>query len=909
MTLTLIPLLRFLVRLLVVAAPITMAIGQEDGPTGEELVRLAEVRRLEAELEVLSPEGDQELARVHEELTMLFEELAGELDQGVESTDLDRALIRGASVLRAPKIAALSLPTRHDEWCRIALKSARRSNDLEAQVTISYEGGDYLDTVGRNDLARALWKEATELDHESQPFIVWSLAASYRADEQWPEAHFWLGEAEKAGRAQELGDRFSFFLQGEWFLYHLELGLLDLAQQDLQEEEELAAELVKDPYVQWTYRVHRLEYLLVTDEFEEAVLLADEFIENPLGAGSSDRFLFQRGVSLSERSRLDSRFRENAIASFEEALELARSNQGGGLGEMEQLDIELGVLQLMLEDGDREGAAVWLEQVDDHLEDLRRIGSEVRPILLVQRDILAGALAVTGDAPRDVKERALQEMRSAYDRVLGEWRSVPPHPSGTGFLLLSGTRLVLEHLLHATLSVEEAPRAVDRALEELMRAQALGSLARRLEAPAAPSIAEVRERLIRPRHGLLVYYPSAVRGLVFAVDAERTEVAELDSWLKLRRARSDFLERDADRPHAVTGEGQPSDEAKELARLLIPESLHPTIAEWEAVTVVGLDLLGWVPLACLPFPGERPLGLELAVDTVPSLPLALHLAEREAHRRPTGEILFLGAPIPNPEVGARYRFEDLSSRVQQGFRETLLEATAGRSLRIVVEREATRARLRADELEGVALLHILTHGIFNPLGDDPNSLRDRPAGLMLAPEGGGDDGLLWCRDVERLSAMPPVVLLSACGAGRGQLRLGDDGVSHLGGAFLSAGARAVLISHADLDYDATLALTTYFTEHFARGDVSPARALQLARLDLVTEHPEWAHPYYHGSLQVLGIGQFPVAMLEGQGDVPERSRWRSPLTLVGVVIGVALAVGGVRARRRRHRCAVERELE
>ena len=78
--------------------------------------------------------------------------------------------------------------------------------------------------------------------------------------------------------------------------------------------------------------------------------------------------------------------------------------------------------------------------------------------------------------------------------------------------------------------------------------------------------------------------------------------------------------------------------------------------------------------------------------------------------------------------------------------------------------------------------------------------------------------MLWGELVEELRA-PPVVTLIACGAGRGLVRRGDDGRSHLGNAFLRAGARAVLFGSLDLSYRTGLALDAHVHERLGAGPI------------------------------------------------------------------------------------------
>jgi len=180
-------------------------------------------------------------------------------------------------------------------------------------------------------------------------------------------------------------------------------------------------------------------------------------------------------------------------------------------------------------------------------------------------------------------------------------------------------------------------------------------------------------------------------------------------------------------------------------------------------------------------------------------------------------------------------------------REQLTRPYPPGDVRTFIGTEATRARLESEELCRSSVLQLFVHGVADPG-------RERPAGLVLAPAP-GDDGLLWCEDLARLH-LPPLVVLSACGAARGPVRRGEDGLTNLGGAALSAGARCVILARGDLEVAATLKMMAVFHVRLRAGD-SPAEALRLARKALAAD-PQWSHPFYHALLQVVGLGQEPI---------------------------------------------------
>jgi CHAT domain-containing protein len=164
-------------------------------------------------------------------------------------------------------------------------------------------------------------------------------------------------------------------------------------------------------------------------------------------------------------------------------------------------------------------------------------------------------------------------------------------------------------------------------------------------------------------------------------------------------------------------------------------------------------------------------------------------------------------------------------------------AYAPQRVRVLDGDRAGAASLRAPEVGSARVLQILAHGIVD-------LERERTAGLALA------DGPLWCEDVEGMSA-PPLVCLWVCKGAQGALRRGEDGLATLPDAFLAAGALAVVVSPARLEYQALQELARSLHAHLVAG-APPDEALRLARRQL-GDGGEHGHPFY-GLVHVVGLG-------------------------------------------------------
>jgi hypothetical protein len=97
-------------------------------------------------------------------------------------------------------------------------------------------------------------------------------------------------------------------------------------------------------------------------------------------------------------------------------------------------------------------------------------------------------------------------------------------------------------------------------------------------------------------------------------------------------------------------------------------------------------------------------------------------------------------------------------------------------------------------------------------------------------------------------AWPPLALVTACGSGRGALRLGDPGATDLTGPLLRAGVSAVIVSSGDIPYAATLAASGRIHDAIAAGE-SPAAALRRATA---------GDPALRSALVVHGLAHRPL---------------------------------------------------
>lgn len=515
-----------------------------------------------------------------------------------------------------------------------------------------------------------------------------------------------------------------------------------------------------------------------------------------------------------------------------------------------------------LDRGDRERAGAALAGAADDLKTLERNWSSAEVDLtrayfnathnrwLRERwkaSRAAGDEATTSELEAQLAEH-VHELEHSVTALLEAWDSVPPQPTGTGFLQYSTRANVVGELMHTKLLLGEDARG---ALDILMRAQLRGSLAVELGL-RAPSVAQLQAGL-DPQAGWLCYLTNVDEGHLFVIEQSGIEHLALGSVREFEALRRELVAAVLRRPQQddagrVTPLALRRAEAAagRMAEVLLPPALAERLARWKTIDVIGLELSGPTPFETLPGPSGRPLDLTHALSQTLSLPLAVELRRRaeDAPGIPVAalQLLVLAAP-PVSHVSATW----------PGLAE--LELSESDAQRLVRGFAPGHAALRRGDRAWLALdapsahvLTILAHGVYDPR-------RLPPAALVLAPHDDDPTGLFGASEVralQRSGVVPRVVVLAGCGTRKGPLRRGEDGAGTLPGELFAAGSHTVLASHTDLDYDATLQLLESLHRRLAAGDTT-SEALRHARAQLARQEG-FAHPWFHASLTVAGAG-------------------------------------------------------
>lgn len=513
----------------------------------------------------------------------------------------------------------------------------------------------------------------------------------------------------------------------------------------------------------------------------------------------------------------------------------------------------------------------------------------------------SGQLLAAGDlaAGFAITERWRARMLlESLDRSLATRGLVPPGP------LRDRRDAVLDRISSIQEQLFDARTDPDRQrlLDELTRAEAEEAELREAIADAAPAFAAVR----RPRFVTVAELAGALGAdeavVSFQLAAERDLLGDPlgGPWVMIVNrggAHAYPLAPRADLDTAIEAfvgllhrrDGSEGPAAAALYRAL----LGPAEAELSSVrrlVIVADGALHRIPFAALRPAADQPaLAERVEITLAPSATLWLRLREQSlaagvaalaladpelpttaaasSERGWAASIASTIAPLPHARAEARH----VARAVGAGSR-TLLGAAA------------SEHALKHVELDDYRILHFATHAVVD--GEYP----DRSA-VLLSPGAANEDGLLQPRDLAGVDLRGRVVVLSACRSATGAIVRGE-GVLGLTGAFLQAGAHAVIGSLWPLRDDEAAALFSDLYRHLARGRTLDG-AVAAAQRDAIRRGAPTA---VWAGVVVVGDGSVsPVAARAVARPRWDRAAWLASavLTLASVVLVLVLV--------RRHR--------
>ncbi len=609
-------------------------------------------------------------------------------------------------------------------------------------------------------------------------------------------------------------------------------------------------------------RLHRYKDGLETWERAQADERLAEFWENEDGRTYWADLSASGALALAHdaRSGSDPEAKEQALAEIERTLQLP------ALPAQRETSLRTRAGELLIQLGRFEEARQGMQVLDRQGTGNSRIHEQREAIAILWAKV---ALDDGGDDAE--LQAALEKAELAWQGVLDAWRVQDIRDEGLAVLWGSDRRELLALWMALQVAVHGKDAGSVLALDGFLELQSLGTLARSLGCER-PSVEQVRTAILKPGHGLLILVPGLSRVVVIYVDSEtvvaemvntdestyRSRIAKLNGAIEFGRLSSSNAEVLLEARHG-------------LAEIVFPPALRDELRSLSSISLVGTGSLDSFPYSYLPGLSDQPIGCELAVTLLPSIPLGVWMSQ-QAHPAYGAEpsLVVVACPDPGEEHGGIVGLP-LDTAL-------LLPGNLGLKRRSWLGEDVSLDGLNGADFGEDRLVHFVLHGI-------PDAAQTNRTAFALS---GGQQ--LTLPELERMR-LPPIVLVSACGANRAPLRKGDDGRNNLIGALQLAGCQMALAAHVEVDYRASLQLTERLINHAARGG-TVAEALRRSRQELVADLEPGVHPSEYFLADLYGA---PHTYMVTADEVKRAAPSRPWVWLVGaalvLVVGGALGLG------------------
>lgn len=400
---------------------------------------------------------------------------------------------------------------------------------------------------------------------------------------------------------------------------------------------------------------------------------------------------------------------------------------------------------------------------------------------------------------------------------------------------------------------------LDRWQQELERIQWQidDSSPQNIGASEAPMTLE-RAQNVLPQDAVLLEYAQGVeRTFLFVVTRESLHLKILPPYSEIERPIGDLVEALSEPSRRLRSHRQ------QLSRRLFDVLITPVnelLRDADRLLIVPMGALHYLPFEAL-WDGQGYLMSRWAVSYVPSAAVLEGLAGMKPVS--TEPMNFVAFADPTPYAGWNTGSMAPASKLTssgainairggelrrlpgaQAEVQAIAEILAGGDARLYMGPDATETQLKANpDVRHARWLHIASHGF----------LEDRAgfSSLYLAHEPDSpEDGLLQVHEIRNLELTADLVVLSACETGLGSMVRGE-GLVGLSRAFLSAGAHSLVVSLWRVEDRSTADLMVAFYRRLYQGEY-PARALQEAKLQMLSEDNSWAEPYHWAPFVLIG---------------------------------------------------------
>lgn len=165
---------------------------------------------------------------------------------------------------------------------------------------------------------------------------------------------------------------------------------------------------------------------------------------------------------------------------------------------------------------------------------------------------------------------------------------------------------------------------------------------------------------------------------------------------------------------------------------------------------------------------------------------------------------------------------------------------------VALDFDASRETVTSGRLGQFQIVHIAGHGLLN-------TVHPSLSGVVLSlydEQGRPQDGFVRAHELRELDLSADLVVLSACRTGLGR-EIAGEGVLGVTRGLMLAGARRVVVSHWDVDDEATAELMVRFYTAMRRDGLTAAGALRAAELSM-RDDPAWSAPAHWAAFSLHG---------------------------------------------------------
>jgi len=293
--------------------------------------------------------------------------------------------------------------------------------------------------------------------------------------------------------------------------------------------------------------------------------------------------------------------------------------------------------------------------------------------------------------------------------------------------------------------------------------------------------------------------------------------------------------------------------ANEFYNLLFPDKIPEGI---EKITIIPDGLLGIIPFESLIT--EKYTGDISDFKNYPflikkyqinySYSAGLLLKSLNIKRRRDNRKTWLGiAPVFNNVE--KMKINNVEITVLPGSKKEIEDIAEifiqkGDEVNSVTEKDATETFVKNENLKDYKYIHIATHGVVNT--DEPNL-----SAILLYPEKGENDGVLYSGEIYNLELDADLTVLSACETGLGKISK-SEGIIGLSRALLYAGSDNTIVSLWKVSDVSTHNLMVDFYNNLVENEDDRANALHKAKIKMIETSENFAHPFFWSPFVLIG---------------------------------------------------------